>query len=108
MPGLASLVLLLVIFLEYLLDVTGSLQRVWLFVRRDRGVCLCLLWAVCVSASIFCPAFPVRTFVFAGGLLGLDRWPLLCWRAGGRPLGGRHAVGLEGGGLEVLGGSVSP
>ena len=47
-------------------------------------------------------------FVFVGGLLGLDPWPLSCWRAGGCSLGGRHAVGLEGGGLEVLGGSVSP
>lgn len=76
-------------------------------VRRDHGVFSRLLWAVCASASVFCAAFPVRTSVFAGGLLGLDGWPPLCWRVGGCPLGGRHAVGLEGGGLEVLGGSVS-
>lgn len=46
--------------------------------------------------SVFCAAFTVRMFVFAGRLLGLDRWPLSCWRVGGRPLGGRHAVGASG------------
>lgn len=35
-------------------------------------------------------------FVFAGSLPGLDRWPLSCRRAGGSPLGGRHAVGARG------------
>ena len=92
-PGLASLPLFLGIFIGGKRITSKSMT----VVRHHPGVFFRLLKSsVCVSTSVFCAAFPVRMFVFAGRLLGLDRWPLSCWRVGGRPLGRRHAVGASG------------
>ena len=70
-------------------------------VRHDHGVFFRLLKSsVCVSTSVFCAAFPVRMFVFAGRLPGLDRWPLPCWRVGGRPWAAGTLWGPVGAGRE--------